>query len=117
MNSYLMVNFRDLCKNGVLVDFLVIKIEWSRFGPLVTYELSNVSRSIFISFVLFIEPIRTFFLIGLPLARAVFEINSGDDLGLTQKHTPYKKFKFYEDSKYVKMIYLRGHLAMTNRNF
>ena len=39
MNSYLMVNLLDLCKNGVLVIFLVINIEWPRFGPLVTYEL------------------------------------------------------------------------------
>ena len=34
-------------------------------------------------FFLVIESIRTFFLFGLPLTSAVFEINSGDDLGLT----------------------------------
>lgn len=39
-----MVSLLNSCKNGVLVvlEFLVIKIEWSRFG---TYELKNVEKN------------------------------------------------------------------------
>jgi len=36
---------------------------------------------------------------------------------LNRQNAPYKNSKFYEDSKYGKIIDLRGHLVGQNREF